>query len=83
MAAKPAADSTQRKSPSRSRRALEVWGGVTGEDWLERATLVEAGASVDPVLDSENVHNSHDRQRDSDGDESDHESMIGHCASKL
>jgi hypothetical protein len=83
MAAKPAADSRMKRSPSRSREAPGEGRGVTGEDWLQRTTLVEAGAGVDPVLHGERVDRTHDRQRDSDGDESDHEIMIGHCAPEL
>src|SRR3954451_14720978 len=84
IAPKPAADRRTNRSPSRSRGAPGEVRRVTRREVLgERATLVEAGAGVDPVLEREHIDRTHDRNRDSDGDESDHATTIGHCAPEL
>src|SRR4051812_24318375 len=83
IAPKPAADRRTKRSPSRSRGAPGEVRRVTRRGSGERATLVEAGAGVDPVLEREHIDRTHDRNRDSDGDESDHATTIEHCAPEL
>ena len=87
IAPKPAADTRQRRSPSRSRVMLvrkglrgAAYEGSRGRARSADVALVEAGAGIRAVLQGESVDRTHDRQGDRDGDESDHATIIGHCA---